>query len=148
MIVYIGADHRGFLLKERLKKYLKKLGYLVKDSGAFSYNPNDDYPDFVTPVAKNVSKSKGIGRGIVIGGSGQGEAMAANRVRGVRAAVYYGGAEKIIKLSREHNDANVLSLAAFFVKTDRAKKMVKLWLETKFSNETRHKRRIGKLDFK
>jgi len=98
------------------------------------------------PVAKEVAKNPNKNKGIILGGSGQGEAMVANRIKGVRAVVYYGGPKKIIKLSREHNNANILSLGARFLTEDEAKKMVKLWLQTPFSNEKRHKRRIKKLE--
>src|SRR3989344_6035572 len=112
--IYIGGDHAGFFLKEKIKKYLVKKKYEVEDLGPFKYNSNDDYPDFVIPVAKKVAKEKNS-RGIVIGGSGQGEAIAANKIKGIIAVVYYGGNENIIKLSRQHNNSNILSLGARFV---------------------------------
>ena len=132
MIIYLATDHAGFELKEKIKKFLVGLNYQIEDCGAFKLDSDDDYPDFIKKAAEAVSKceqgspSTGSGQkqclGIVLGGSGQGEAMVANRYKGVRAAVYYGspgftkrtGAE-IIKLSREHNDANVLSLGARFI---------------------------------
>ncbi|HUD03946.1 MAG TPA: RpiB/LacA/LacB family sugar-phosphate isomerase, partial [Candidatus Paceibacterota bacterium] len=120
------------------------LGYDVRDCGAKEYNPEDDYPDFIIPVAKEVSHDPSHLLGIVIGGSGQGEAMCANKVYGIRAAVYYGGNTDIIRLSREHNDANVLSLGARFINPEDAKAVTKLWLDTKFSGAERHKRRIHK----
>ncbi len=145
MKIYIGTDHAGYELKEGLKIYLKDLGHDVEDKGAFEFDEQDDYPDFIFPVAKAVAgdvKSKGI----ILGGSGQGEAMAANRIKGIRAAIYYGGEEEIIKLSREHNNANILSLGARFLDLKEAKKAVKMWLETPFSDEERHTRRISKID--
>ncbi|HDO23857.1 MAG TPA: RpiB/LacA/LacB family sugar-phosphate isomerase [bacterium] len=174
-MIYLASDHAGFELKEKLKTFLGGLGYEVEDLGPFSYDEKDDYPDFVLPLARKVAESAAadsanFARGIVIGGSGQGEAMAANRIKGVRAAVYYGPSgetpgfkgksaaaddgskpgvgegERIIKLSREHNDANVLSLGARFLDEDEAKDAVKLWLKTPFSGEERHRRRISKLD--
>ena len=146
MKIYIGTDHAGYDLKEKLKSYLiHELGYEVIDFGANELNEEDDYPDFVRPVAEAVTDDDGS-FGIVLGGSGQGEAMVANRVRGVRAAVYYGGSREIIKLSREHNNANILSLGARFLSEDEAREMVKLWLETDFSGEDRHARRIKKID--
>ena len=145
MKIYLGTDHAGYELKGELKPYLEELGYEVEDKGATKLDEKDDYPDFIFPVAEAVA-SDPEGRGIILGGSGQGEAMTANRVKGVRAAVYYGGKEEIITLSREHNDANVLSLGARFITPDEAKKVVKKWLDTAFSNEERHERRIGKLD--
>jgi ribose 5-phosphate isomerase B len=145
MKIYIGSDHAGFGLKEKIKNFLYELGHEVEDKGPSSYNPSDDYPDFVRPVAEAVARD-GEARGIVIGKSGQGEAMCANRERGIRAAVYYGSNVEIVKLSREHNDSNVLSLAAGFISADEAMNVVKLWLSTPFSEEERHIRRIAKLD--
>lgn len=143
MAIYLASDHAGFVLKEKIKKILSEAGHVVKDFGALSYDPADDYPDFVRPAAEAVAKDPDS-RGVVLGGSGQGEAMVANRVKGVRAAVYYGGSTDIIKLSREHNDANVLSLGARFLSNEEALKAVKLWLETPFSEEERHARRVAK----
>ena len=115
----------------------------MKDFGAFSYDENDDYPDFVKLAAEAVSKNPSD-RAIVLGGSGQGEAMVANRYKGVRAAVLYKFDEGIIKLFREHNDANVLSLGARFLEEKDALRVVELWLNTPFSGEERHSRRIAK----
>jgi ribose 5-phosphate isomerase B len=151
MKVYLASDHAGFALKEKIKQFLVGEGYHVEDVGAHELDPGDDYPDFVKKAAEAVAKcspSTGSGqsqcRGIVIGGSGEGEAMAVNRYRGVRAAVYYGGPLDIVKLSREHNDANVLSLGARFVGEGEALRAVELWLETRFSSEPRHVRRLEK----
>lgn len=146
MLIYFGADHRGFQLKEVLKIFLQENGHQVVDFGNANYDGNDDYPDFVLPVAKKVAENPGENRGIVFGGSGQGEAMAANRIKGVRAAVFYGGPEEIIKLSREHNNANILSLGADFLSEEQARQAVKIWLETDFSKEERHQRRIKKIN--
>jgi len=145
MKIFIGTDHAGFELKQALVSYLKELGYEVEDMGAYELDSEDDYPDFIAPVAKAVAKDSKA-KGIILGGSGQGEAIAANRFRGVRAAVYYGGILNIVRLSREHNDANILSLGARFISEDEAKEAVKLWLETEFSGEERHLRRIEKID--
>lgn len=144
MRVYLASDHAGFELKNKLVEFLKSEGYEVEDLGPTEFNPDDDYPDFVNPAAEKVS-SDPASLGIVIGGSGQGEAMVANKVKGIRAAVFYGGPVEIIKLSKEHNNANVLSLGARFLTEDEAKKTVKLWLETKFSGQARHVRRIEKI---
>ena len=146
MKIYLGTDHAGFALKEKLKQWLGEWGHEVEDLGAYELNEQDDYPDFIASVAKAVAKDPENRRGIVLGGSGQGEAMVANRFRGVRATVYYGGSMDILRLSREHNDANILSLGARFLKDDEAKEAVKLWLGTSFSGEERHERRIAKLD--
>jgi ribose 5-phosphate isomerase B len=145
MRIYIGSDHAGFALKEKLIPFLKELGHEVEDKGAFSLDPQDDYPDFVKPVAEAVSNVPEA-KGIVLGGSGEGEAMAADGFPNVRAAVWYGGDLEIVRLSREHNDANILSLGARFIGEEEAKSAVRLWLETPFSGEARHMRRIEKLD--
>lgn len=143
MKIYLGADHAGFELKEKLKSYLTDLGHDVEDKGAFSFVSDDDYPDFVMPVAEGVSNDK-ESLGIVLGGSGQGEAMVANRVKGVRAIEYYGGNLDIIRLGREHNNANIISLGARFVSEAEAINAVKIFLDTPFSSEERHVRRISK----
>lgn len=145
-MIYIASDHAGFELKEKLKIFLQELGYEAEDMGNFVYDEQDDYPDFILPVARAVAADPEQGRGIVLGGSGQGEAMVCNRVKGIRAVVIYNYNEDIIRLSRQHNNANVLSLAARFLTEEEAKKAVKLWLETDFSNEERHTRRIKKID--
>lgn len=145
MKIYIGSDHAGFKLKEKLVSFLVELGHEVADKGPFEYNQDDDYPDFVRPVAESVTSDNGS-KGIVIGKSGQGEAMCANRIEGVRAAVWYGENQEVLRLSREHNDANILSLGAGFIKEEEALEAVNFWLETPFSDEERHGRRIQKLD--
>lgn len=146
MKVHIGADHAGYNLKETLKGYLSTWGYEVIDHGAFELNEHDDYPDFVRPVAEAVSKDLEGSRGVVLGGSGQGEDMVADKVSGIRSAEYYGGNLEIVKLAREHNDANILSLGARFISGDEAKEAVKLFLTTEFSGDERHVRRIEKLE--
>ncbi|PIT92656.1 MAG: ribose-5-phosphate isomerase [Candidatus Harrisonbacteria bacterium CG10_big_fil_rev_8_21_14_0_10_42_17] len=146
MTIFLGTDHAGFKLKEVLKEYLSKKGYDVQDLGATTFNESDDYPDFIFPVAKKVAEDPRNNRGIILGGSGQGEAMCANRVKDVRAAVYYGFNSDIVKLAREHNDANVLSLGARFLNESEAQEAVELFLRTGFSAEDRHGRRIRKLD--
>ena len=143
-MIFLGADHRGYNLKEKIKGWLSEWGYEHEDMGAFEYDKDDDYPDFISKVAEKVSEDADNSKGIVLGGSGQGEAMVANRYPNVRAAVYYGGNEEIIKLSREHNNANILSLGVSFVDDKTTEKAVRLWLETPFSGEERHKRRIEK----
>ncbi|PJE64488.1 MAG: ribose-5-phosphate isomerase [Candidatus Ryanbacteria bacterium CG10_big_fil_rev_8_21_14_0_10_43_42] len=146
MKIYLGADHAGFPLKERIRQFLVSEGYATADMGANRLTPGDDYPDYIAPVAKKVSEDPIHARGIILGASGQGEAMMANRFPHVRAAVWYGKNERIITLSREHNDANILSLGALFVHDDEAVRAVELWLETPFSGDERHKRRIDKID--
>ncbi len=122
MKIYIGTDHAGFELKEELKKFLKDLGCEVEDKGAYEFNREDDYPDFILPVVKAVAEdiAKDLdSRGIVIGGSGQGEAIVANKVKNIRAAVVYD--EYSAKMSREHNDANIVSLGTRTLSADREK---------------------------
>lgn len=152
MKIYLGTDHAGFELKEKIKVFLQdEMNLEVEDCGAFEFNEMDDYPDFIFPVAKKVAEDwkNGIKNlGIIFGGSGQGEAMVANRVAGVRATVFYGGNEEIIKLSKEHNNANVLSLGARFLDFDQVKGVIKMWISEEFSNIDRHVRRIEKIDFK
>ena len=163
MKIYIGADHVGYELKEKLKVYLPSLGlgYEVVDKGAFKYDADDDYPDFIRSVAEAVVQDK-ESYGIILGGSGQGEAMCANRVNGIRAAVFYGEALakeaidikgqksidpfEIIKLARAHNNANILSLGVRFLSEDEIKFAIELFLSTKFEGEERHARRIKKLN--
>ena len=145
MKIFIGADHRGFELKRKLIPFLKELGHEVEDKGAFEYNKDDDYPDFVKLVAEAVATDL-ESRGIVIGKSGQGEAMCANRFKGVRAALWYGGGHEPLHLSREHNDANVLSIGAGIVPEHEVLNGVEVWINTKFPGDDRHLRRIAKLD--
>jgi ribose 5-phosphate isomerase B len=143
--IFIASDHAGFELKNILKSFLSNQNYEVEDCGPLVFDPHDDYPDYVLPCAQKVAQNNGS-FGIVVGLSGQGEAIAANRVLGVRAAVYYGGPEEILTLSRQHNNANVLSLGAKFIPPEEAKEAVLLWLGTDFSADERHVRRIGKID--
>ena len=143
-MIYIASDHAGVDLKQKLISHLKETGQEVEDCGAHKIDPEDDYPDFIYPCAVKVSENPGS-MGIVIGGTGNGEAMMANKVKGIRAAVYYGGHEDLIKLSRQHNNANVLSLGARFLNPQEAQRAVDLWIETGFDGG-RHQRRIDKID--
>ena len=144
MKIFLATDHAGFNLKESLKAHLLNKGYNVEDCGAFEYEPMDDYPDFIMPAAEKVAKDPNS-RGIILGGSGQGEAMAANRIKGARAAVYYDGPRDIVKLSRSHNNANILSIGARFINAGKASEIVDLWLAEDFEGG-RHENRINKLD--
>ncbi len=148
MRIFLGTDHAGYELKEKIKQWLGEWDYEYEDMGAFAYDAEDDYPDFIRPVAEKVSQDPKNNRGIVLGGSGQGEAMVCNRYKGVRAAVYASRQLnlELVKLMREHNDSNVLSFGARFVPEEDAKQVVKLWLETPFPGDERHKRRIAKID--
>ena len=141
--IVLATDHAGFELKEHVKRFLTKKGYDIKDFGALEYDALDDYPDFILPAAKYISEHKLIG--IIFGGSGQGEAMAANRIKGIRAAVFYNGPDEIVELSRLHNNSNILSIGARFVSNQEVEKVIELWLSTDFE-EGRHKKRINKLD--
>lgn len=147
MTVYFATDHAGFELKNELVVFVRdELGIAVVDYGAHTYDPEDDYPDFIREAALQVSKDPTSARAIILGGSGQGEAMVANRFPGVRATVYYGSVPDIITLSREHNDANVLSIGARFVDRSAILDLVRIWLETPFSDDERHVRRLKKID--
>jgi len=141
--IVLATDHAGFELKEHVKRFLTEKGYDIKDFGALEYDGLDDYPDFILPAAKYISEHKLIG--IIFGGSGQGEAMAANRINGIRAAVFYNGPDEIVELSRLHNNANILSIGARFVNNQEVEKVIELWLSTDFE-EGRHEKRINKLD--
>lgn len=161
MTIALASDHAGFEQLTELSDYLESLGHEVENFGPKRLAKEDDYPDFIVPAAMAVSRGE-CQRGIIMGGSGQGEAMAANKIKGVRCAVFYGPSVakkvvdatgrqshdpyEIIRLSRQHNDANMLSLAARFVTLADMKQAIKLWLDTDFSNEARHQRRIDKID--
>ncbi|KKQ01371.1 MAG: Ribose 5-phosphate isomerase [Parcubacteria group bacterium GW2011_GWA2_36_24] len=153
MKIFIGTDHAGYVLKEHLVTFLKGEGYEVIDKGAYEYNENDDYPDFVIPVAQEVSKDGNNVRGIILGGTGEGEAITANRFPNVRAVVFYGNAKpvvdnesNIIVRSRQHNNSNILSLGARYFTEESAMEAVNLWLKTSYSGEERHIRRLEKVD--
>ena len=152
MKIFIASDHAGFELKEYLKTFLEQKGFGVKDFGAFAKDNEDDYPDFISKAAKEVSENPENVRAIVLGGSGQGEAIMANRFSNVRAVVYVGEPKEnedaldMIKLTREHNNSNVLSLGARFLTNSVAETAVKKWLETDFPAEDRHFRRIEKIE--
>ncbi len=145
MKIYIGSDHAGYELKEKLKIFIESLNLEVIDKGAFSLDVNDDYPDFIIPVAEEVARDH-ESKGIVLGGSGEGEQIAANKIDGIRALEYYGGNLNIVKLARQHNDANILSLGARFVDEIEAKEAVKMFFDTPFSGDERHIRRINKIE--
>lgn len=143
-MIYLATDHAGFELKEKIKVFLQEEGYNVKDFGAYSLDTEDDYPDFISKAAEAVSKNPDD-RAIILGGSGQGEAIVANKFPNVRAAVYFGSAKEIPAIIRLHNDSNILSLGARFIKEEDAINAVRLFLNTDFSNEERHIRRIEKI---
>lgn len=140
--IYLATDHAGLALKDTVKEFLQsKETYQVIDCGAEVYDADDDYPQYISQAAEAVSKNPNA-RAIIFGGSGQGEAIVANKYRGVRAVVYYGGAEDIINLSREHNDANILSIGARFVTEEAILPLITNWLQTPFTEDARHVRRL------
>lgn len=144
--IHLATDHAGLALKDSVRAWLIAENWPVIDHGAYQYLAEDDYPDFVLPAARAVAASAGGDAAIVFGGSGQGEAMAANRVKGVRAAVYYGAVPTLVSLSREHNDANVLALGARFVTEADAKQVIWEWLHTSAASDEKYARRNHKLD--
>ena len=157
--IVIASEHAGFALKQILVQYLQSEGHDVTDMGPETLNEDDDYPELILPCAHAVAQSEGVALGIVIGSSGQGEAMVANRVPTIRAAVFYGEGKAvhtvdaegtsaedgfdIVRLARMHNSANMLSLGARFVTEEQAKKAVAVFLTTPFSTKERHQRRIA-----
>tara|TARA_B100001250_G_scaffold72602_1_gene59132 strand:+ start:111 stop:548 length:438 start_codon:yes stop_codon:yes gene_type:complete len=144
MKIFIASDHAGFELKKYIINALTELNHELEDCGALVFDPLDDYPDFIIPAAKKVASNINS-KGIILGGSGQGEAIAANRIKGIRAAVYYGGPREIIKLSRMHNNANILSLGARFIEKENIIDIITQWLSEPFEGG-RHEQRIKKLD--
>jgi len=142
MKIYIGADHRGFYLKEKVAKWLFEWGYEFFDVGASSYNPKDDYTLFASEVASLVSKDKDS-KGVILCGSGVGVDIVANKFDGIRASI--GKSVSQVKAGREDDDMNILAIAADFTKEAEAKKMLKVFLETKFSGKARHKKRIEEI---
>lgn len=160
-MIYLACDHAGFYLKEKVKEHLRAQGYELGDSGAYQFLEHDDYPDFIKNAAQKVSLNPKNTRAIIFGGSGQAEAMVANKYPHVRCAVFYGIAMPtqavntdgnqsdnpltIVRLTREHNNANILSIGARFVTENIAFAAISLWLDTPFSNDERHIRRLTKL---
>ncbi len=142
MVIYIGADHAGFKLKEYLKKYLKSKKIKFEDFGTYTDKILDDFPDFAVKVAKKVSKDKNS-KGILICGTGTGMVMAANRIKGIRAALAYDKYSAV--MSRRDNDANILCLRGRKINFENEKRIVNYWLNSKFSNIDRYKRRIKKI---
>lgn len=153
MKIYIGTDHAGYVLKEKIVSFLKGQNYEVIDKGAFGYDEDDDYPDFVIPVAREISKNSDSAKGIILGGTGEGEAIAANKFPNVRAVVYYGDVKPVVEnesniiiRSREHNNSNILSLGARYFTEESVVDAVSLWLNTPYSGDERHIRRLAKID--
>lgn len=143
MKISLGTDHAGFELKEKIKSYLLEKKYEVEDCGAFEFDKNDDYPDYISKVAEVVSKDPENCKGIIFGKSGAGECIVANKIKNVLAIL--GFSPENVKLAREHNDANILSLGSSLVDEESAKQLVTIFLQTQFTNEERHVRRINKI---
>lgn len=161
MKIAVATDHAGFEQLQQLKTYLESEGHECRDFGPETFDAGDDYPDFIFPAAKAVASGE-CEAGIIMGGSGQGEAMAANRVKGVRCTLFYSPARpkaavdaegtasedpyEILRLSRQHNHANMLSLSGRFLTLDEMKQAIKVWIGTPYSDNERHARRVRKLD--
>ncbi len=161
MKIALSTDHAGFEDLKHLETFLTSLGHTCVNFGPTEYDAEDDYPVFIFPAAKAVASGE-CERGIIMGGSGQGEAIAANRVKGVRCALFYGTVTakgaidasgkssddpyEIVKLSRAHNDSNMLSLAARFLSREQMQTAIKIWLEAPGADASRHVRRVKKLD--
>jgi len=141
MKISLGTDHAGFRYKEKVKELLTSLGHEIKDFGTYSEDPVD-YPLFIRPAAEAVARGE-CERGFVFGGSGNGEAMVANKVHGVRCALCWN--EEVARLSRQHNNANVLSLGQRVIPEEMAMNIVRTWLETAFEGG-RHQRRVEQLN--
>ena len=141
MKIFIGSDHRGYELKEKLKDFLEEENIDFEDLGNLKYNPKDDYPDIALKVAKNVIEEEG--KGILLCGSGQGVCVAANKIKGIRAGVLYN--EELAKQAVEDDDINILCLATNHISEELAKSIVKTFINTEFSRKKRHIRRLNKV---
>jgi len=142
-MIYLGADHAGFALKEQTKTWLSEWKIEYIDCGNTIFDVDDDFPDFAFIVAQNVAKSP-ENKGILTCQSAAGMVIAANKVKGIRAVTAFD--ERSAEHSRTHNDANILALSGEWLKEDEAKEILKIWLETPFSNEERHIRRLSKIE--
>lgn len=161
MKIFLATDHTGLELKEKITAFLTDKGHEIEDCGAYEYDKADDYPDFISKAAEGVSKNPDNSRGIIFGGSGQGEAMVANKYKGVRCALFYTPAIparaaditgrmstdpfEILRLTREHNNANMLSIGFRFVKDEDILKAIDYWLSIPDAKEERHVRRVEKI---
>jgi ribose 5-phosphate isomerase B len=143
MVIYIGADHRGFQLKEAVKEYLKNMGYAVNDMGDDRYNENDDYTEFASTVAEKVSADWSGSRGILICGSGVGMDVTANKFDRIRSVLAFSPDQA--SASRNEDDTNILSLPADFLDVSTVKKIVSAWMQTPFTGGERYERRLDKI---
>ncbi|MEX2013259.1 MAG: RpiB/LacA/LacB family sugar-phosphate isomerase [Candidatus Levyibacteriota bacterium] len=161
MKIYLASDHTGFEIKDKVKVFLEDKGYEVEDCGALEFDKNDDYPDFIGKAANKVSEDPENRLGIIFGGSGQGEAVAANKFKGIRCALFYSKAVpaqavdvtgkksddpfEILKLTRLHNAANMLSFGVRFLPEEDILHAIDLWIHTPPASDERHVRRIEKI---
>lgn len=143
-MIYLAADHRGFQLKEALKKHLSERGFEAEDLGAFGYDKDDDYVDFAAAASDEIVQNPTEHKGIFVCGSGIGMEVVADKYRGIHAAL--GMNPEIAKQSREHGNTNVLVLGADYLTEDQAREIVSVWLSTPFSGEERHRRRLRKIE--
>lgn len=144
-MLYLGADHRGFRLKEQIKAYLNEKKISYEDMGAFEYNEDDDYPDFAFAVAKKVAENLTDNKGIVICGSGIGASITANKVKGIRAALVWSG--QAANAAMQDDGPNIIALPADFITFDEAKRIIEIWLEQNGKMlEERHRRRLKKIE--
>lgn len=139
--IYLGSDHAGFVLKEKIKKWLEKKRIPFEDLGNKKYDPKDDYPDFAVKVSRKVIKEKT--KGVLFCGSAQGMCIAANKIKGIRAVIPFSSKEA--KFAREHNKANIVCFSGWYLPFKRAVKILEVFLKTPFSGEKRHKRRLEKI---
>lgn len=144
-VIYLATDHAGYPHKDAVRDWLRSENFEVVDCGAYTLDAEDDFTDFISEAARMVARDPINRRAIIFGGSGQGEAMLANRFPKVRAAVYYGGPHEIVELSRKHNDANILSIGARFVPIDDTKAVIWKWLHTDVLSDTKYHRRNSKI---
>ena len=142
-MIYLGSDHGGFKLKQQIKKWLSEWGYGYQDLGNSEFDEVDDYPQYALQVATKVAENEPENKGVLVCRSAVGMVIAANKIKGARAALCFD--EITAKVAREHNDANILCLAGRDMSSGQAKKVAKTWLETEFSSEARHKRRVDKV---
>src|SRR3989304_4100379 len=144
-MIYLGTDHRGFELKEKIKNWLTEWGQEFEDLGNTVYDQTDDYVDFASQVARRVAESPQDNRGILLCGSGAGVDIVANKTKGVRSVLIWTDTDNLVRDSRQKDDANVLSLPANYLTEEQAQNIVKLWLETPSPSEERHLRRLQKI---
>lgn len=142
-MIYIGSDHRGFYLKEKIKEKLEENNYKFEDLGYYEYNEEDDYTDIAIKVGEKVAENK-KNRGILLCGSGIGVCIAANKIKNIKAG--FGNDENIVKRSREEDDINILCLPADFINLEKAINLIKIFLETKFKKKGKYIRRIKKIE--